>query len=447
MLETMYPAAVNSRQTELAQAIDDTQTSFTVLDGSVLPPAPNLLTLGTDESAETVLYTGLSENEVTGVTRGFESTAKTWAAGIKLARYFTAYDHDTFRDNIADLDERLNNIPAPQDASLTDKGIVQLSNAIDGARENIAPTEKAVNDARLSAISASKLYVDELSWQKRPLTEANGGAIQLPSGSDLNSLVDTGFYYVPAAVNGPSSSTFFVEIITQKNAAGVPVFLMQRAIRAGLPTQTFYQRNYNNGTWYPWSVDLFTSVSDGKNAIAAAITGKGVAASGSDTFPQLATKIGQIQTSSYYRQTLNFGINWAPKLGDANLSDFLIANIPAGATGIDFYTSNYQGSYSSKVNSMYKLSFGILDSNGEYLTLFEPSIGYDYYRSWRVDFVNKQIVYHWDTTSTNSQNGPYGSTKNLDTTRRMSFVARGSRSGTTADSSMPIYFRGILTSG
>ncbi|MNW59393.1 hypothetical protein D3C74_373060 [compost metagenome] len=75
---------------------------------------------------------------------------------------------------------------------------------------------------------------------------------------------------------------------------------MQRAIRAGLPTQTFYQRNYNNGTWYPWSVDLFTSVSDGKTAVAAAITGKGVAASGSDTFPQLATKIGQIETGVKY---------------------------------------------------------------------------------------------------------------------------------------------------
>ncbi|ETT30652.1 putative tail fiber protein [Paenibacillus sp. FSL R5-192] len=390
MIETMYPASVNSRQTELAAAIDDTQTSFAVLDGSILPPAPNLLTLGTDESAETVLYTGISENEVTGVTRGFESAPKSWAAGTKLARYFTAYDHDTFRDNIADLDERLNNIPAPQDASLIDKGIVQLSNAIDGISETLASTEKAVNDARVASVSAASTDATTKA------NAAQGNAKTYTDGlvGTLANLQTTAKGNAVAAIN-----------------------------------------------------ELFTSVSDGKTRIAAAITGKGVAASGSDTFPQLATKIGQIQTSSYYRQTLNFGINWAPKLGDANLSDFLIANISPGATGIDFYASNYQGSYATKVNSMYKLSFGILDSNGEYLTLFEPSIGYDYYRSWRVDFVNKQIVYHWDTTSTNSQNGPYGFTKNLDTTRRMSFVARGSRSGTTADSAMQIYFRGILTSG
>jgi hypothetical protein len=38
----------------------------------------------------------------------------------------------------------------------------------------------------------------------------------------------------------------------------------------------------------------FQSASDGKSAVAAAITGKGVQASGSDTFVQLAAKIGQI---------------------------------------------------------------------------------------------------------------------------------------------------------
>ena len=39
---------------------------------------------------------------------------------------------------------------------------------------------------------------------------------------------------------------------------------------------------------------LKSSVSDGKNQIATAITGRGVPASGSDTFTQLATKISQI---------------------------------------------------------------------------------------------------------------------------------------------------------
>ncbi|MGG6309778.1 hypothetical protein [Paenibacillus macerans] len=42
--------------------------------------------------------------------------------------------------------------------------------------------------------------------------------------------------------------------------------------------------------------ELFTNVSNGKTSVAAAITGKGVAASGSDTFAVLAEKIGQISS-------------------------------------------------------------------------------------------------------------------------------------------------------
>ncbi|MWV44981.1 hypothetical protein GRF59_15265 [Paenibacillus sp. HJL G12] len=42
--------------------------------------------------------------------------------------------------------------------------------------------------------------------------------------------------------------------------------------------------------------ELFTSVANGKNSIASAISGKGISASGSDEFSALAAKIGQINT-------------------------------------------------------------------------------------------------------------------------------------------------------
>ena len=45
-----------------------------------------------------------------------------------------------------------------------------------------------------------------------------------------------------------------------------------------------------------YAQDLFQSVSNGKNQIASAITGKGVSASGSESFASLAGKIGQIPT-------------------------------------------------------------------------------------------------------------------------------------------------------
>lgn len=98
-MRQMYPAVVNSPGTELAADITATDTEITVLSASGLPPAPNLLTIGSDETAETVRYTAI-EGDVLTVERGFQGTAKAWSAGTKLARNFTAYDHDAFVGNI-----------------------------------------------------------------------------------------------------------------------------------------------------------------------------------------------------------------------------------------------------------------------------------------------------------------------------------------------------------
>lgn len=101
-LQEMFPAVANSPATELSAAITDIQTTITLLDASKLPDAPNIATIGVDESAETVRYEGKSGNELTGVTRGFSGTAaKAWGVGVGVARYFTAYDADALRENVA----------------------------------------------------------------------------------------------------------------------------------------------------------------------------------------------------------------------------------------------------------------------------------------------------------------------------------------------------------
>lgn len=100
-LQEMFPAVANSPATELSAAITDIQTTITLLDASKLPDAPNIATIGVDESAETVRYEGKSGNTLTGVTRGFNGTAaKAWAIGVGVARYFTAYDVDALRENV-----------------------------------------------------------------------------------------------------------------------------------------------------------------------------------------------------------------------------------------------------------------------------------------------------------------------------------------------------------
>ncbi|MEK5419372.1 hypothetical protein [Paenibacillus sp. FSL L8-0708] len=102
--QTMYPAIANSPGTELSAALTAAATTIAVVDATKLPTAPNVFTIGTDESSETILYTGKSGNSLTGCTRGFDgTTSKAWAIGSKVARYYTAYDHETFRKNLTDL--------------------------------------------------------------------------------------------------------------------------------------------------------------------------------------------------------------------------------------------------------------------------------------------------------------------------------------------------------
>lgn len=100
MPKQMYPAKVNSPQTELAADITATDTTITVQDASALPDAHNLITIGSDENAETILYRGKNGNDLTDCIRGFQGSARAWSAGSKCARNYTAYDHDAARENI-----------------------------------------------------------------------------------------------------------------------------------------------------------------------------------------------------------------------------------------------------------------------------------------------------------------------------------------------------------
>lgn len=103
----MYPAQPNSPTTKLSQSISDTQTTIDVSDASSLPPAPNLAVIGQGESAETILYESKNGNTLENVTRGFQGTSKAWSAGTSIARYFTAYDHDTFINNITENSNKI----------------------------------------------------------------------------------------------------------------------------------------------------------------------------------------------------------------------------------------------------------------------------------------------------------------------------------------------------
>jgi hypothetical protein len=133
MQQTMYPGLANSPQTELASAIDNVQATITLVDATKVPAAPNLVTIGSDETAETVTFTGVSGNNLTGVTRGVEGTAKAWSVGSKVARNFTAKDYDTARQNIDDLN-------VSKSSKLASVGEVNLATMAETSIASYTPT-------------------------------------------------------------------------------------------------------------------------------------------------------------------------------------------------------------------------------------------------------------------------------------------------------------------
>ena len=105
-LVTMYPAQANSPETSLSGALTAAGTTVNVVDGSVLPEAPNLLTIGADGStAETVLMTAKNGNVLTVTRAQNGTTARAWSAGDVIARYFTAAYQTAMQENIKKLNE------------------------------------------------------------------------------------------------------------------------------------------------------------------------------------------------------------------------------------------------------------------------------------------------------------------------------------------------------
>ena len=98
----MYAPQNNSPHTALAAGITNSATTISVVSGSVLPDAPNVLTIGVGEDAELVLMSAKSGNSLT-VTRGYNgTTAKAWDSGEWIYRGITAQDISALQNNLAE---------------------------------------------------------------------------------------------------------------------------------------------------------------------------------------------------------------------------------------------------------------------------------------------------------------------------------------------------------
>ncbi|MDU7476482.1 MAG: phage tail protein [Paenibacillus macerans] len=210
---------------------------------------------------------------------------------------------------VGEVREELKDINVP-DASLTQKGITQLSSATDSTAEDRAATPRAVKAAYDEATAAR--VTANTANTAAAAAQAKADAAFPKTGGPITRVATTDNGWNTAHVEirntGSSISTNMPRIAFHSNGAGVAKQVAGDHIRGGVSVlnedgNTLTNFNCNelrfsvNGVTHT-STELFTSVSNGKNAVAAAIAGKNVPASGSDPFPVLAEKIGQISTIS-----------------------------------------------------------------------------------------------------------------------------------------------------
>lgn len=239
-----------------------------------------------------------------------------------------AQDLNDIGEEINNLRTDIDNIHIP-DASLTEKGIVQLTNDTNSTSETLAPTAKALKSA--------------YDLAKNALPKTGGtvtGDVSIVGNAGALDLVGEDHVFVELYPKGrtggrkgylgfPGAETNNI-VITNENMDGdVVVFAKGKNISIS---------------------ELFTSVSNGKNDIASAIIDKGGSASGGDTFGQLAAAIRNLKgnvASGYFSRpyTTDYsitdsvsGLNFTPRYVFLQIS--IVAN-PGNATRFLGLISNW----------------------------------------------------------------------------------------------------------
>ena len=124
-ISTMYSAKPGSPKTVLAAQISSSATQMTVADASCFPAAPNIAVLGSSaDHIEIVSYAAITGNVLSGLVRGLGGTiASVWDVDTIVARNFTSFDHDRFKENIEAL--------ANEKANTSDLGDLAMQDTID----------------------------------------------------------------------------------------------------------------------------------------------------------------------------------------------------------------------------------------------------------------------------------------------------------------------------
>ncbi|MDR9744097.1 phage tail protein [Paenibacillus taichungensis] len=336
----------------------------------------------------------------------------------------TNADLDTLREAVSKMD-----IP---DASLTQKGKVQLSNKTDGTSETVAATEKAVRDARVAA---------ETSAKNASLPRTGGeltGKVKFSSWGGFSSnsaglvLYGSNCYLDGSTYRFENThANFGARGLVMRFAGGSnpEIYMFDTGLIATTNGVAFTPtlKRVLNQTDYD---ALFQFVSNGKALIAAAITGKGVPTAADAQFATIASNVEKIQQGRY--QNLNI---------TNNLNDFVIgasrdgtkwssfAKFPAGTKLITMNTGaiSFGNSYTPVRNEQYAASMNLylVDINGNRLALLGiagGSINNDNYNWYNFEIGSTLTSLFVDSTKKNV--GLSGSTNYVSYNNRNTYSTK-----------------------
>ncbi|AOK88953.1 hypothetical protein AOU00_03515 [Paenibacillus polymyxa] len=207
------------------------------------------------------------------------------------------------------------NVKDPADASTTQKGIVQLTNATNSTSETLAPTAKALTTHAADSVKHTTA-AERALWN-------SGVVVRGAVPADFNSATTNGIYLVnatdwsafinyPKNVDQGSAYTYGVlEVMTAGSGA------LSQTYRSHGQMEVWVRSAYNSGSgfasWQPWQRLLglsdFNNLKqlsvDGKGVVAGAINGKGGNVSASNTHAELATAITNLPVKRWAQGTFN----------------------------------------------------------------------------------------------------------------------------------------------
>ncbi len=144
-LKPMYPAN-NPVTVQLAQNLSSADALIPVTDVSLFPAPPNFVTIGTEQNAETILYTGLDleGGRLIGCQRGrFGTLPADWPAGEFIYHAWSPDNANILMENILTLAE--------------EKASVQEVLRLDDALEGLEGSLQSLNEGKANATAVEEV--------------------------------------------------------------------------------------------------------------------------------------------------------------------------------------------------------------------------------------------------------------------------------------------------